>query len=246
MDLEIALFAGIGFLAQIVDGALGMAFGVIATSSLLASGLPPAVASAATHAAEVVTTGLSGASHLWHGNVDRGLFLRLVLTGVPGGIAGAYLLSELPEAVGKPFVTLYLAAMALLILARLLGRARRVRQPPVPLLGVGGGFFDALGGGGWGSLVNAGLIATGEEPRRSIGSVNLAEFFVATAVSATFLLRLDLALYGSIVLGLILGGAVAAPLAGLLVKVLPARALLVLVALILGALCLVNLYALLA
>jgi uncharacterized membrane protein YfcA len=113
MDPQIALFAGIGFLAQMIDGALGMAFGVIASSSLIALGLPPALASASVHAAEIVTTGISGSSHVWNRNVDRELFLKLVFTGVAGGAVGAYVLTGLPEEIVKPFVTIYLSLMAL-------------------------------------------------------------------------------------------------------------------------------------
>jgi uncharacterized membrane protein YfcA len=240
MDAQIVIFAAIGFLAQLVDGALGMAFGVICSSSLLAFGAPPALASAAIHAAENVTTGVSGLSHLWHRNVDRTLFLRLVFAGVAGGVVGATVLTGLPDAVIKPIVALYLLAMAVLIFARVLGYVRARRQPPVPLLGAAGGFLDAIGGGGWGPVVASSLIATGEHPRRSIGSVNLAEFFVTVAISVTFLTQLDLAAYGQIVLGLVIGGVCAAPLAGWLIRVLPTRVALTLVGVVVGTLSVVN------
>jgi uncharacterized membrane protein YfcA len=240
MGSDILLFAGIGFLAQMIDGALGMAFGVISSSSLIAFGAPPAVASAAVHAAEVVTTGISGASHVWHRNVNFRLFWEIVIAGVAGGVVGAYILTELPEPIIKPIVTFYLAAMAVLIFIRVLGRDKQRWKPPVPVLGAGGGFLDAVGGGGWGPLVAATLIATGDEPRRSIGSVNLAEFFVTVAISVTFFTQLDLASYGRIVLGLIIGGAIAAPLAGYLIRVLPQRAALVLVGVVVGSLSVMN------
>ena len=121
MDLQYLILIAIGFAAQMVDGALGMAFGVIATSSLIATGVPPVIASAAVHAAEVVTTAISGASHVWNRNVDRRLVFKLVITGVCGGVFGAYVLTGLPENVIKPVVTVYLGAMAVLILARVLG-----------------------------------------------------------------------------------------------------------------------------
>lgn len=246
MDTELLLFAAIGFAAQIIDGALGMAFGVICSSSLLAFGLPPAFASASVHAAEVVTTGLSGASHLYHRNVDRRLFLKLVVTGVLGGIAGAYVLTGLPEQIVKIFVALYLVGMALLIFERVRGREHRRFQPPPQALGAGGGFLDAIGGGGWGPIVASSLIATGGEPRRTIGSVNLAEFFVTVAISVTFLLHLDFTQYGRIVLGLVIGGALAAPLAGYLIRIMPQRLALVLVALVVASQAAVSLYGLLA
>ena len=241
IDREILLFVAIGFFAQLVDGALGMAFGVIASSSLIATGAPPAIASAAVHAAEIVTTAISGASHIWNRNVDRGLFLRLVVPGAAAGAVGAYVLTGLPEEVVKPVVTVYLAAMAVLIFARVLGWGLKRWRPPTPVIGAGGGFLDAIGGGGWGPLVASTLIATGDNPRRSVGSVNLAEFFIAVTVSATFLTQLDLARYGKPVIGLIVGGALAAPLAGYLLRIMPMRVALILVGVVVAALSVLNL-----
>jgi uncharacterized membrane protein YfcA len=246
MDPQIALFAGIGFLAQVIDGALGMAFGVIASSSLIAFGAPPAIASAAVHAAEIVTTGVSGASHVWHRNVERKLFLSLVATGVIGGGLGAYVLTGLPEEIVKPIVTVYLFVMGLVIFARVMKLLPRKTKAPAPAIGGAGGFLDAIGGGGWGPLVASTLIATGDEPRRAIGSVNLAEFFVTLTISVTFFTQLDLANYGKIVLGLVIGGALAAPLAGYLLKIIPARAALILVGVVVTVLSAVNLYGLIA
>jgi uncharacterized membrane protein YfcA len=149
---DLAFFVALGFAAQLIDGALGMAYGLIATSVLLASGSPPAIASASVHAAEVVTTGLAGASHVWHRNVDWQLFRRLALAGVLGGVLGAYILTELPEKPVKVFVTVYLFGMAMLIVYRIMkGPSERSRLVgPVPV-GVAGGFLDAIGGGGWDS-----------------------------------------------------------------------------------------------
>ena len=242
--MDIATFAAIGFLAQFIDGALGMAFGIISSSALMAFGVPPAFASAAVHAAEVVTTGVSGASHVWHRNVDWQLFLRLVIAGVIAGAIGAYVLTGLPEDVVKPIVTVYLIVMAVLIFARVLGKKFTNWQPPIPVIGAGGGFLDAIGGGGWGPLVTSTLVATGEQPRKTIGSVNTAEFFVTVAISVAFFTQLDLAQYGRIVLGLVIGGAIAAPLAGYLIRVLPQRRSLQLVGCVVGALCVINVVAL--
>jgi uncharacterized membrane protein YfcA len=241
IDREILLFAAIGFFAQLIDGALGMAFGVIASSSLIATGAPPAIASAAVHAAEIVTTAISGASHVWNRNVDRKLFLHLVVPGAAAGAAGAYILTGLPEEVIKPVVTVYLAGMAVLIFARVLGWGLKRWRPPTPVIGAGGGFLDAIGGGGWGPLVASTLIATGDNPRRSVGSVNVAEFFIVLTVSATFLTQLDLAHYGKPVIGLIVGGALAAPLAGYLLRIMPMRVALILVGVVVAALSVVNL-----
>jgi uncharacterized membrane protein YfcA len=246
METDILFFVAIGFLAQLVDGALGMAFGVICSSSLLAFGLPPAIASASVHAAEVVTTGISGASHVYHRNVDRALFQKIVITGVLGGVVGAYILTELPETSVKVFVAVYLVGMALLIFNRVLGRVPRGFKPPPQLLGVGGGFLDAVGGGGWGPIVVSSLVATGGEPRRSIGSVNLAEFFVTMAISVTFLFHLNLAQYGRIVLGLVIGGAVAAPLGGYLIRIIPQKIALGLVGVVVASQAAISIYGLFA
>jgi uncharacterized protein len=241
---EIAVFAAIGFVAQIVDGALGMAFGVISSSCLIAFGVPPAFASAAVHTAEIATTGTSSASHLYHRNVDKALFLRLVVAGVGGGAVGAYVLTGLPEEIIKPFVTAYLIGMALLIFARVMGKELSHWQPPIPAVGATGGFLDAIGGGGWGPLVTSTLVATGGQPRRTIGSVNAAEFFITVAISATFFTQLDLAGYGHIVLGLVIGGGLAAPLAGYLIRILPARQALLLVGIVVAAVSALNVVAL--
>jgi uncharacterized membrane protein YfcA len=242
---EILIFAIIGFIAQMIDGALGMAFGVIASTSLIAFGVPPAAASAAVHAAEIVTTGISGASHVWHRNVDKVLFLHLAVAGILGGVTGAYVLTEMPEEIVKPIVTIYLIAMAVLIFARVRGWNLKRHRPPTPVVGAAGGFLDAIGGGGWGPIVASTLIATGEQPRRSIGSVNLAEFFVTLAISATFFSKIDLASYGRIVLGLILGGMLAAPLAGYFIRILPMRYALLLVGFVVSGLSVINVWSML-
>ncbi|KZD05836.1 sulfite exporter TauE/SafE family protein [Oceanibaculum pacificum] len=244
MELDFALFVFIGFFAQLVDGALGMAFGVISTSSLIALGTPPAIASAAVHTAEIATTGISGASHIWHRNVNWALFRRLVIPGVIGGVVGAYVLTELPQEIVKPLVTLYLAAMAVMIFLRIAAKLRRRWEIPIPILGSAGAFLDAIGGGGWGPIVTSTLLAKGDEPRWTIGSVNTAEFVITIAISLTFLSQLDLSQHLTVIGGLVLGGALAAPLAGYLVKKLPQRLLLMLVGAVIATLTLVNLVSL--
>ncbi|MES5813262.1 sulfite exporter TauE/SafE family protein [Pseudoxanthomonas sp. Soil82] len=211
-------FVLIGLAAQLVDGALGMAYGLVSSSVLLGMGLPPAQVSASIHAAEVFTTGASGASHIALGNVDRRLFLRLAIPGVVGGVIGAYVLTQLPGDLIRPFVYLYLLVLAVLILVRASGRMvprREVRR--VPVLGFFAGLLDASGGGGWGPLATSTLLAGGGQARTVIGSVNAAEFVVTLAVSITFFLSIGIE-HLQIVLGLLVGGMIAAPVAALLVS----------------------------
>lgn len=228
---EILTFAAIGFAAQLVDGTLGMAYGITATTAMLSLGITPAVASASVHAAEVVTTGVSGFAHWQFGNVDRALFRRLVMPGMIGGATGAYLLASVPGDAVRPFVNAYLLAIGGLILLKALSRTRPVEGRPrrLPLLGLSGGLLDALGGGGWGALVTSTLVGNGATPRYAIGSANLAEFFVTGAVSATFVFTIGLTLW-PIIVGLILGGAAAAPLGAYAARRVPTRPLMVLVA----------------
>ena len=209
----------VGLLAQIVDGALGMAFGLVASSILLSMGLPPATVSASVHTAEIFTTGASGASHLAAGNVDRRLFVRLALPGAAGGILGAVALTHLPANLVRPLVYLYLLVLAVVILRRAwkqrAAQAGEVKR--VPLLGFVSGLLDASGGGGWGPMATSTLLARGGQARTTIGSVNAAEFVVTLAISITFFLSMGLQ-HLEVVLGLLVGGIVAAPLAAVLVK----------------------------
>ena len=239
---EILLFVLVGFVAQMVDGSIGMAYGLIATSVLLSMSVSPAVASASVHAAEMFTTGASGIAHWRAGNVVARLVLRLAIPGMLGGVLGAYVLTDLPVEIMKPVVSAYLIVMGLIILRR----ALRMPTPPpakpprVTLLGFGGGFVDAIGGGGWGPLVTSTLIGQGNVARTSIGSTNAAEFFVTTAITAVFVATIGLELW-PVILGLVLGGVLAAPLAALVTKKLPARPLMIIVGVVITLLSLRNL-----
>lgn len=187
MAATVGFYVVVGFLAQLVDGALGMAYGVISTTFLLSAGVAPAMASASVHTAEMFTTAASGLSHLRLGNVDRSLFARLCIPGVLGGVVGAYILTTVPAGVIRPVVTAYLLLIGLWIIARVWRRVqeRRVTRG-IARLALAGGFLDAIGGGGWGPIVTSTLVARGNNPRMTIGSVNLAEWFVTVAQTATF------------------------------------------------------------
>ncbi|OEZ00783.1 MULTISPECIES: sulfite exporter TauE/SafE family protein [Stenotrophomonas] len=215
---EFYWFILIGLGAQLVDGALGMAFGLVSSSVMLSMGIPPAAVSASVHTAEVFTTGASGVSHLVAGNVDKRLFLRLALPGAVGGVVGAYVLTQLPGEAIRPFIYGYLLVLAVFILLRAAGRlVPRQEVKRVPVLGFFAGLLDASGGGGWGPVATSTLLARGGQARTTIGTVNAAEFVVTLAVSITFLLSMGLQ-YLNIVAGLLIGGMMAAPLAALLVK----------------------------
>ena len=228
-------FIAVGFAAQVVDGALGMAFGLI-NSTILVSvmGVSPAVASASVHAVETFTTAASGTSHVLHRNVNWRLFLRLVIPGVIGGVLGAYVLSSIDAGVAKPFVMAYLACIGLYLLFRAWRGDVPRREPRViEPLGLVGGFLDAAGGGGWGPVVTSNLLIQGTEPRQTIGSVNTAEFFLTSTVSATFLYTMGWAAFTLATIGLLIGGLAAAPLGGMLARRVPARPLMAFVGLLL-------------
>ncbi len=223
---EIFLYVAIGFMAQMIDGAIGMAYGVTATSVLLSTGVPPATASACVHAAETFTTGASGLAHWKLGNVDRQLLWRLALPGAIGGAIGAYALSEFDGDTLKPFISAYLLLLGLVIIRKALTTRAPERPEPrsVAPLGFFGGLLDAIGGGGWGPIVTSSLLGQGTTPRYAIGSVNFAEFFVTLTISTTFFLTVGLSLW-PIIAGLIIGGIVAAPFAALAAKRIPAKLL---------------------
>lgn len=234
MDLaNVITFVIVGFVAQMIDGALGMAYGVSSTTFLLSVGVPPAAASASIHIAEIFISGVSGLSHLRLGNVDSRLLKRLVVPGVVGGILGAYLLTSIPGDKIGLFISIYLLVMGLMILWKALRAQQSHKETESRLIPLGliGGFFDATGGGGWGPIVTSTLVAQGHNPRSAIGSVNLTEFFVTVAESATFVAIMGV-VHWQIILGLIIGGVLAAPLAAYVCQRLPARTLM----LILGTL----------
>ena len=183
MHLNILLYILVGFIAQMIDGALGMAYGVSSNTFLLSLGIPPAAASASVHMAEVVTTGISGFSHWKLGNVDWKLVRRLLIPGMIGGIVGAYLLTSIDGNIIKPYIATYLLFMGGVIIYKAFTMLPRHKPdeyhgPRVSWLGLLGGFCDAIGGGGWGPVVTSTLVARGKHPRTTIGSVNFSEFFI--------------------------------------------------------------------
>lgn len=224
-------FIVVGFAAQLVDGALGMAFGVISNTLLVAVvGVPPALASQRVHVVECFTTAASGLSHLLHRNIDGKLFFRLLIPGVAGGLLGAYVLTSLDAAVVKPFVLLYLSAIGIYLLVRGLLYPPKLKEAKhVAPLGLLGGFLDAAGGGGWGPVVTSNLLIQGADPRKVVGTVNSVEFFLTLAVSAAFIWHLGVADLAGATLGLLIGGIAAAPLGAMVAKRISPKVLLILV-----------------
>ncbi len=236
IDLAYLLpFIGVGFAAQLVDGALGMAFGVISNTLLVAVlGVPPAIASQRVHLVECFTTAVSGISHLAHGNVDKRLFFRLLIPGMLGGILGAYVLSSLDAGVVKPFVLLYLSCIGIYLFIRGVFYPPKITEAKlIAPLGLVGGFLDAAGGGGWGPVVTSNLLLQGEDPRKVVGTVNTVEFFLTITVSAAFIFKLGLADVAGPTLGLLIGGLMAAPLGAWAAKHFPAKRMLMLVGIVL-------------
>lgn len=224
-------FIAVGFAAQLVDGALGMAFGVISNTLLVGvMGVPPALASQRVHVVECFTTATSGISHLLHGNIDKRLFFRLLVPGMIGGVLGAYVLSNLDADVVKPFVLLYLSGIGLYLLARGIFWPPKIKEAKlIEPLGLAGGFLDAVGGGGWGPVVTSNLLIQGADPRKVVGTVNTVEFFLTITVSAAFIFHLGIADVAGATLGLLIGGLLAAPLGAWAAKHFPAKQMLILV-----------------
>lgn len=240
---DILPFIAIGFAAQLIDGALGMAFGVISTTLLVSLGVPPATASAGVHTVETFTTGISGISHTLHKNVDWKLFARIVIPGVIGGVLGAYVLTQISAEIARPFVLSYLAAIGVYLLYRGAMHKHTEREPRiVEPLGLIGGFLDAAGGGGWGPVVTSNLLVQGGSPRKVIGTVNTAEFFLTITISATFILALGWEAFTRATVGLLIGGVVAAPIGAYVAKRVAADLLLTMVGTVIVLTSLYGLY----
>ena len=202
-----------------VDGALGMAFGQISSTLLVTLGVPPAAASAGVHTAETFTTAVSGISHVAHRNVDWKLFFRIAVPGVIGGVTGAYLLTQVSADAAKPLVLIYLTGLGVYLLYRGIMHRHTERRPKVVApLGLVGGFLDAAGGGGWGAIVTSNLLVQGSNPRKTIGTVNTAEFFLTVTISATFIATLGWKAFTVATVGLLIGGVIAAPFGAMIAK----------------------------
>ncbi|MCR4031688.1 MULTISPECIES: sulfite exporter TauE/SafE family protein [Flavobacterium] len=218
-DENLLVFFLIGVFAQLVDGALGMGYGATSTSFLLAYGVSPVLSSTAVHVSEMFTTGASALSHHRFGNINKKLVKHLLIPGVLGSITGAYLLSDVIDGdIIKPFIAVYMIILAVVIIRKALRKnVEKKKTKKLGILAVFGGFMDSVGGGGWGPIVTSTLLGRGRNPKYTIGSVNAAEFAISFASGITFMLFGGI--HGwQIIIGLILGGVISAPVAAFLVN----------------------------
>lgn len=236
---KLIILAIIGLCAQLVDGSLGMAYGITSTSLLLLFGIAPAAASASVHMAEVVTTAASGVSHIRFGNVDKGIVKNLLLPGSIGAFLGALFLGSIPGDIIKPYISIFLLGLGCFVIYRFLFKMQDISQKKktvlnkrffVPL-GFLAGFFDATGGGGWGPITTPVLLSKNNiETRKVIGSVDTSEFAIAVSSTIGFLITLGWSQINYVwVFALMIGGIIAAPIAAWLVKIIPSHLLGVLV-----------------
>jgi siroheme synthase-like protein len=223
-------FLGAGFLFALIDGAIGMSYGVTSTTFSLSMGVPPASASMGVHLSEIMSNGIAGWMHYRMGNVNWKLFKLLLLPGIVGAVTGAYLLSSLEHYAKytKPMVSVYTLILGFVILSKAINLSRKKQTgqkiKKIPLLGLGGGFIDAVGGGGWGSIVLSTLIAGGRHPRFSLGTVKLSRFFIALMSSLTFITMLN-GKHWEAVAGLVIGSALASPVAARISNKISAKAI---------------------
>ena len=229
-------FLGAGFVFALIDGAIGMSYGVTSTSFSLAMGIPPASASMGVHLSEIMSNGIAGWMHYRMGNINWKLFKMLLVPGIIGAVSGAYLLSSLEHysQYTKPFVSVYTLILGIVILSKAFKtgvKKSSEKIKKIPLLGLSGGFIDAVGGGGWGSIVLSTLIAGGRHPRFSLGTVKLSRFFIALMSSLTFFAMLNTH-HWEAVSGLVIGSAIASPIAAKISNRISAKAIMVAVAVI--------------
>lgn len=242
---EFLLYILVGFIAQMISGSLGMAYGVIGTLFLLSIGVPTSSASASIHTATVATSFVSGISHISHGNVDKELFLKLLIPGAAGGIIGSIMLANFNGEILKPIIYVYLFITGIRILITALRKTRIAKKPlgnKIYLVGLIAGILDAVGGGGWGPIVTTSLISSGVEARKTVGNVDSSKFIVALAQVITFSIFLSIT-HWQVILGLIIGGVTAAPLAAYVSKIIHPEKLMALVGILISIISLSSIIA---
>lgn len=227
----ILIFVAVGFAAQMIDGSLGMAYGISCSSFLMSTGVSPVLASASVHVAEVFTTASSGFFHWRLGNIDKKLFRKLVIPGALGAATGAFLLSNFDGKIIQPYISGYLIIMGFVLIQKSFRTVKFWKFKRPAILAALGGFLDASGGGGWGPVVSTTLMAGGNHPTKTIGTVNATEFFVAFAAGSVFTIFVGIESI-EIVIGLIIGGMIAAPLGALFASKINKRYAMIMVGLL--------------
>ena len=234
----------IGIIAQTIDGAIGMAYGVTATTFMLSQGFSPAIASSSVHIAEIFTTGASGLSHWRLNNINKKLFLSLVFPGIIGGLIGVLILTNIDGKTIKPLISVYLIIMGIYIIAKSVKKNlfedKKVNIKKTSALALTGGALDAIGGGGWGPVVTTTLISSGHEPKKVIGSVNSSEFFVTLFTGFSFAIFIGV-VHPELITGLVLGGVGIAPISAKITTKLPAKLIMIIVGILIISLSLINL-----
>ena len=241
---KLIIYILIGFLTQMIDGSIGMAYGVSCRTFLrTVAKLPSPIASAVIHIAEIPSSLASGISHYKIGNVEKKLLPKLLIPGMIGGVLGAWVLVDLGDRIAA-IIDIYLIVMGIIILRKAIHASRegRLSDKLIPPLGFAGGFLDAVGGGGWGPVVTSTMVAAGEDIKKTIGTVNAAEFLVTIAETTTFAVFIsDFSNYGFIIMGLIIGGVIAAPIAAKLCSIIPEKVLMGIVGAVIIILNIINL-----
>ncbi len=246
VDTSILLFILAGFTAQMIDGSLGMAYGLSSNTFLVSLGLPPANASASVHIAETFIAGASGISHWKFKNVNKKLLRALIIPGCLGVILGAYLLSNFDGTMMKPYIAVYLLIMGIIIIRKAIQKdKKKTKTKRLYPLAFFGGFLDAIGGGGWGPVVVSTLLKNGRDARYTVGTVNLAEFFISLAGAGTFLIFLKISDWNAVI-GLLIGGVIAAPFAAYLCTRINQKLFMILVGIVIILLSMRTLYSALA
>lgn len=241
--MEFFNYVLVGFFAQMVNGCLGMAYGVLSGAFLISIGVPPVSASASIHCSKVPVALISGIFHLKFRNVNKFLLKQLVISGTIGGIIGVTFLSYFNSEILRPIVSIYLLILEIYILFKGINRIKLKKMTnKIQPIGFCGGFLDSIGGGGWGPIVTSTLIIRGNSPKRSVGTVSMAEFFVSTAQVIAFFICLGIETqYMQIVLGLTLGGIIAAPLAASMTRKINIKIMTILIGLLI---IIINVYTL--
>lgn len=232
----------IGVIAQTIDGSIGMAYGVTATTFLLSQGVSPAVASSSIHISEIFTTGASGLSHWRLDNINKKLFLNLVFPGVAGGLIGVLILTNIDGKILKPWIAMYLMTMGIYIILKAFKKnilIAKINSKKITPLAFTGGIIDAVGGGGWGPVVTTTLLSSGHEPKKTIGSVNSSEFFITTTTGLSFAIFVGIN-NPETIFGLISGGILIAPFAAKITTKLPTKLIMLIVGILITSLSMIT------